>query len=149
MDQDNSDILEVRTAIFSKNNIILLAIIFTPILGGLMLFYNLRKLGLIGPKNILFLLCYLVLSFMLILIFNVVYTTYLGGVISNWVDSNYLNLRYSSMTFKIAFKTLINVIAIDFLWSVFFGKDFKYPSKDITIPIVVGIVVLAITFWWF
>lgn len=114
-----------------------------------MLFYNLKKLQLIGPKNMLFLLLYLVLSFMLILIFNVVYTAYLGDMISNWADSDYLNLRYSSMTFKIAFKTLINVVAIDFLWSVFFSKDFKYPSKEITIPIVIGVVVLAITFWWF
>ena len=147
--ENEHKVLETPIAMFSKNNIVFVASIFSPLIGGLMFFYNLRKHALNNRRNIILLLCYLVLSFILILAFNVLYTVYLGDLIRNFIDSEYLNLRYSSLTFKIAFKLLINGIAIDYLWNIFFGKDLKYRSKDITIPVIIGIVLLAFTFYYF
>ena len=46
-----------QSSIFSKNSIIFLSIIFSPLLGGALLFYNLKVLKKSNTKNIIFREC--------------------------------------------------------------------------------------------
>ena len=139
----NSDIKSVtnQASIFSKNNIIFLSVIFSPLLRGALLFYNLKVLKKSNTKNIIFIFSYLVLSFLFIFLFNILYTNYLQGFISSIFNSDYLNFRYSATTFKIAFKTMINLLFISYLWEIFFGKHFSYQSKDITFPVIICLII--------
>ncbi|MBP7356691.1 MAG: hypothetical protein KA871_01115 [Cloacibacterium sp.] len=130
-----------QSSIFSKNSIIFLSIIFSPLLGGALLFYNLKVLKKSNTKNIIFIFSYLVLSFLFIFLFNILYTNYLQGFISSIFNSDYLNFRYSATTFKIAFKTMINLLFISYLWEIFFGKHFSYQSKDITFPVIICLII--------
>lgn len=52
-DNKNSDIESVinQSSIFSKSNIIFLSVIFSPLLGGALLFYNLKALKKSNTKN--------------------------------------------------------------------------------------------------
>ena len=142
----NSDIKSVtnQTSIFSKNNIIFLSIIFSPLLGGALLFYNLKVFKKNNTKNIIFIFSYLVLSFLFIFLFNILYTNYLQGFISSIFNSDYLNFRYSATTFKIVFKTMINLLFISYLWEIFFGKYFSYQSKDITFPVIICLIIYMV-----
>lgn len=130
-----------QSSIFSKNNIIFLSIIFSPLLGGVLLFYNLKLLKKSNTKNIILIFSYLVLSFLFIVLFNISYTNYLQGFISSIFNSDYLNFRYSATTFKITFKTMINLLFISYLWKIFFGEHFSYQSKDITFPIIICLII--------
>ena len=130
-----------QSSIFSKNSIIFLSIIFSPLLGGALLFYNLKVLKKSNTKNIIFIFSYLVLSFLFIFLFNILYTNYLQGFISSIFNSDYLNFRYSATTFKIAFKTMINLLFISYLWKIFFGECFSYQSKDITFPVIICLII--------
>lgn len=151
-EQENkdSDVKPVtnQISIFSKNNIIFLSIIFSPLLGGVLLFYNLKVLKKSNTKNLTFIFAYLVLSFLFIFLFNILYNNYLQAFISAVFNSNYLNFRYSATTFKIAFKTMINLLFISYLWDIFFGKHFSYQPKDIIFPIIICLVIyMALLFW--
>lgn len=144
-DNKNSDIESVinQSSIFSKSNIIFLSVIFSPLLGGALLFYNLKALKKSNTKNIIFIFSYLVLSFLFIFLFSVLYT-YLQGVIGPIFSRDYLSFRYSATAFKIAFKTLINSVFISYLWGIFFGKDFSYQSKNITLPIIICLIIYMV-----
>lgn len=133
-----------QTSIFSKNNVIFLSIIFSPLLGGALLLYNLKVLKKNNTRNIIFIFLYLVLSFLFIFLFNILYSNYLQSFIYSIFDNDYLNFRYSATTFKIVFKTIINLFFIGYLWEVFFGKNFSYQSKDITLPIIVCLIIYMI-----
>lgn len=128
-------------SILSKNNIILASIVFTPIVGAILLYYNLKKTGLDKWRNIGLIMLYVVLTFILIVCFNIVYHTFLENNIKDIINSDYLNMRYSSMTFKMAFKTVLNILLIDYLWADFFSKDSNYKYKDITFLIIICSVV--------
>lgn len=124
-------------SLFSKNNIILASVVFTPIVGAMLLYYNLRKTGLDKWRNIGLIMLYVALTFILIVCFNVVYHTFLENYIKDLLDSAYLDMRYSAMTFKMAFKTVLNLLFIDFLWAGFFPNDSGYKYRDITSLIII------------
>ena len=121
-----------------------MSIIFSPLLGGALLLYNLKALKKNNARNIIFIFLYLVLSFLFIFLFNILYSNYLQSFIYSIFDNDYLNFRYSATTFKIVFKTLINLFFIGYLWEGFFGKNFSYQSKDITLPIIVCLIIYMI-----
>jgi hypothetical protein len=126
--------------LFSKNDIILASTVINPIVGGILIFVNLNKVNQVKAKNIFLIIMFLVVSFVAILLYN----TYVSDLVSKLIIENlsgYSKNRYSALTFKIAFKMLINFLLISFLWDRIFDKQMKYRVYSATIGIVIFAVI--------
>lgn len=132
-------------SLYSKSGIIILSIIFTPLLGGLMLYYNLQKTKRDNVKNIASLLSYVIFSFLFITLFNMVYVSYLRDIVPSglgYINNSRYELIYKLITLKIVFKAFVNFIFIYHLWKVYFGDGFLYQPKNI--PMVIRLIIYGI-----
>ncbi|AKK71978.1 hypothetical protein OK18_04405 [Chryseobacterium gallinarum] len=137
---ENSAETEKYPILFSKNDIILASTVINPIVGGVLFFVNLNKVNQVKPKSIFLTIGYLIAAFIAILLYN----TYVSDLISNFIIeslSGYSKNRYSELTFKIAFKMLINFLLISFLWDKIFDKQMKYRIYSATIGIIIFAVI--------
>ncbi|TLX23325.1 hypothetical protein FE904_22455 [Chryseobacterium indologenes] len=137
---ETSSETEKYPILFSKNDIVLASTVINPIIGGILLFINLNKVNQVKPKSIFLIITYLIAAFIAILLYN----TYFSDLINNFIIENlsgYSKNRYSGLTFKIAFKMLINFLLISFLWDQIFDKQMKYRIYSATIGIVIFAVI--------
>ncbi|PWN70090.1 hypothetical protein C1631_008830 [Chryseobacterium phosphatilyticum] len=126
--------------LFSKNDIILASTVINPIVGGALLFFNLKKIDQLKAKNIFLIIAYLIAAFIAILLYN----AYVSDLVNDFIIENlsgYSKNRYSLLTFRIAFKMLVNFLMISFLWDHIFDKQMKYRIYSATIGIIIFAVI--------
>ena len=131
---------------YSQNNIIFLSTVFSPIIGAVLLYLNLKTEKKIDLRKIFFIIIYMLISFFLILLYNFIFIDYISSFISKVeVDSTYIQWRPYETTIKLAYKCFINILGINFLWNKFFGNR-KRRSKSIIIPFLIGLFIYLIIF---
>jgi len=138
---------EKYSLLYSENNIIFLSAIFSPIIGAVLLYLNIKKESVVDRKKVFYILLYLIITFILILFYNLVLAKYVDIFVHELgKNSSYIRWRPYETTIKIGYKIMINFWGISFLWKKFIGKK-KYRSENIFIPFIVGLLLFLCSFF--
>lgn len=126
--------------LISKNTIIFVSVIFTPILGSIFLYYNFRKVKKNNLKSIILLIGYLMITFVLVVGYNILedrYANYIQMGFVKLVGDESMVLKNFDIILKMAFKIFINTLFVHYIWNSVLGKSFLFKIKEVRVLVAV------------